>query len=297
MQYRKRLALGAVALTLAFAMAGCGSTGASSTTQTASASESTATSSMEASASSQSAAIRPDDGKPLGYQLEKPAAGEEVAVLDTTMGTIKIRLFPDAAPKTVENFKGLINKGYYNGLTFHSVIKDFMIQGGDPNGDGTGGESIWGGTFDDEFNKNLLNLRGSLAMANSGANTNGSQFFINQAGPVNSGTWSQYESLYQQLQQIDKSQWPQVAQTQYTILDPSKLTDDYKTLYEKQGGNPSLDGAYNAFDPPRGHTVFGQVYEGMDVVDKIAAVPVDESTDKPKTDVKINKASLEKYSG
>ena len=122
----------------------------------------------------------------LGYQLDPPKAGEQVAVLDTSMGTIKIRLFPEEAPKTVENFTGLIEKGYYDGLTFHRVIDDFMIQGGDPNGDGTGGESIWGEPFEDEFSETLVNLRGSLAMANSGANTNGSQFFINQAGPVDS---------------------------------------------------------------------------------------------------------------
>jgi Peptidyl-prolyl cis-trans isomerase (rotamase) - cyclophilin family len=126
--------------------------------------------------------IRPDDGKKLGYQLEKPQKGEDIAVLTTSMGVVKLRLFPDAAPKTVENFKGLIQKGYYNGLTFHRVIKDFMIQGGDPKGDGTGGESIWGKEFADEFNTNLVNIRGSVSMANAGADTNGSQFFINQKG-------------------------------------------------------------------------------------------------------------------
>lgn len=116
-------------------------------------------------------------------QLEMPEEGEEIAVLETSMGTIRIRLFPEEAPKTVQNFKDLIQKGYYNGLTFHRVIEDFMIQGGDPNGDGTGGKSASGEDFEDEFSKNLVNIRGSLAMANKGPNTNGSQFFINQAGP------------------------------------------------------------------------------------------------------------------
>lgn len=291
MQHKHWLAAVAMALVLTCAAAGCGGKDAASS-QAAAATGSTASE----GASDGTAAVRPDDGKALGYQLEKPAAGEEIAVLDTTMGTIKIRLFPEAAPKTVENFKGLIGNGYYDGLTFHRVIKDFMIQGGDPTGTGTGGESMWGGEFDDEFNANLLNLRGSLAMANSGANTNSSQFFINQAGPVDSGTWTQYASMYQQLKQYDKSQWAQIVGQQYTILDTDKLTDAYKALYEKQGGNPGLDGAYNALTPPRGHAVFGQVYEGLDVVDKIAAVKTDES-DKPTTDVKINKATLEKYSG
>ncbi len=291
MQFIKKMTAGVLAFAVAFAVSGCGTSGSSSSQQTSSAVSKAAQASSAAATS-----IRPDDGLKLGYQLEKPAAGEEVAVLQTSMGTIKARLFPKAAPKTVENFKGLIRKGYYNGLIFHRVMKNFMIQGGDPTGTGTGGQSIWGSGFADEFNANLVNLRGSLAMANSGANTNGSQFFINQKGPADSTTWTQFDSLFNQLKGYDKSTWPQIAQQNYTILDTSKLTDAYKKLYEKQGGNPSLDGAYNAFDPPRGHSVFGQVYEGLEVVDKIAAVAVN-SESKPTKDVKIVKATLEKYKG
>ena len=81
-------------------------------------------------------------------QLEKPEEGEEIAVLETNMGTIKIRLFPEEAPKTVQNFKELIQKGYYNGITFHRVIEGFMIQGGDPTATGTGGESAFGEDFE-----------------------------------------------------------------------------------------------------------------------------------------------------
>lgn len=125
----------------------------------------------------------------VGYQLNPPEAGEEIAVLTTNYGTIKIRLFPDAAPKAVENFKTHIEEGYYDGLTFHRVIDGFMIQGGDPLGNGTGGESIWGEPFEDEFNKDLLNIRGSLAMANSGPDTNGSQFFINQGDASDFSGW------------------------------------------------------------------------------------------------------------
>jgi peptidylprolyl isomerase len=102
-----------------------------------------------------------------------------VAVLQTTQGNIEIKLFPDAAPKTVENFTGLIKKGYYDGLTFHRVIKNFMIQGGDPTGTGAGGESLWGGMFADEFKDGVsFDKPGILAMANAGPGTNGSQFFI-----------------------------------------------------------------------------------------------------------------------
>lgn len=85
-----------------------------------------------------------DADKAAGYQLDPPTAGEEIAVLHTSMGDIRIRLFPNAAPKTVENFKGLINKGYYNGITFHRVIEDFMIQGGDPGPAPAAGEKASG---------------------------------------------------------------------------------------------------------------------------------------------------------
>ena len=83
----------------------------------------------------------------VGFQLEAPQSGDTIAVMDTSMGTIKMRLFPDEAPKTVENFIGLANKGYFNGLTFHRVINNFMIQSGDPTATGTGGESYFGGDF------------------------------------------------------------------------------------------------------------------------------------------------------
>ena len=107
---------------------------------------------------------------------------DKIAVLETNMGKIEIRLMPEVAPKTVENFEGLIKKGYYDGLIFHRVIKNFMVQGGDPTGTGTGGESIWGKAFADEFSKDsTFNKAGLLAMANAGPNTNGSQFFITTA--------------------------------------------------------------------------------------------------------------------
>ena len=106
-------------------------------------------------------------------------ASNPVATMETTKGTIVIELRADLAPKTVENFVTHSKNGYYNGLIFHRVIKDFMIQGGDPTGTGSGGESIWGGKFNDEFAPNaIFDKAGVLAMANSGPNTNGSQFFI-----------------------------------------------------------------------------------------------------------------------
>ena len=112
-----------------------------------------------------------------------------VAVIEVEgFGTIRAVLFEDEAPKTVENFITHAEEGYYDGLTFHRVIDEFMIQGGDPQGDGTGGESIWGKAFEDEFTDNLYNFRGALSMANSGKNTNGSQFFIVQESDGSSYT-------------------------------------------------------------------------------------------------------------
>ncbi len=105
--------------------------------------------------------------------------GTEIGVIKTNMGTIEVKFFFKEAPKAVENFIGLARKGYYDGVTFHRVIDDFMIQGGDPTGTGSGGESIWGEPFEDEFSPGLkFDKPGILAMANAGPNTNGSQFFI-----------------------------------------------------------------------------------------------------------------------
>jgi len=101
------------------------------------------------------------------------------AIINTNMGAIEIELFPDKTPKTVENFVGLAEKGYYNGVIFHRVIADFMIQGGDPTGTGRGGNSFWGAPFADEIVPTLKHEEpGVLSMANAGPNTNGSQFFI-----------------------------------------------------------------------------------------------------------------------
>lgn len=107
--------------------------------------------------------------------------GAEV-VFETTQGKIVFALKPEIAPKACENFTGLVKKGYYDGIVFHRVIKNFMIQGGDPTGTGRGGESIYGKAFEDEFKPNVtFDKAGILAMANAGRNTNGSQFFITTA--------------------------------------------------------------------------------------------------------------------
>lgn len=188
------------------------------------------------------------------YQLKAPQTGDTIAVFDTNFGKITVKLFPKEAPKTVENFITHAKDGYYNGLIFHRVIKDFMIQGGDPTGTGMGGESIWGHSFEDEFDPALHNLRGSLSMANAGPNTNGSQFFIVQANSVPSNMIAQMKEMSDSF--------------------PEATVE----AYEKLGGTPWLDFR---------HTVFGQVTDGMDVVDAIAATPVGPQ-DKPIKDVIIN---------
>lgn len=148
--------------------------------------------------------------------------------LETTMGTMKIQLYDDKAPKTVKNFKDLVEKGFYDGTIFHRVIKNFMIQGGDPTGTGTGGP---GYKIQDEFGAGLKhNKKGILSMANAGPNSGGSQFFI--------------------------------------TLVPT----------------PWLDGR---------HAIFGELIEGMDVLDKIGTTPT-KAGDKPITEVKIIKATIVK---
>lgn len=167
-------------------------------------------------------------------QLSTDIAENETAVdMVTSMGTIKIKLFPELAPKAVENFISLSKKGYYDGTIFHRVIQDFMIQGGDPEGTGTGGESIWREPFEVEPSDQLYHIRGALAMAKTNAPISiGSQFFIVQ-------------------NQQDMSS---------SIADT--VPNEIAEAYEK-GGYPSLDGHY---------TVFGQVIHGMEVVDAIAAL-------------------------
>ena len=108
-----------------------------------------------------------------------PEIQQTIIILETNQGIIEVKLFTDIAPKTCDNFIGLIKKGYYNGIIFHRIIKNFMIQGGDPTGTGRGGESLWGGKFEDEVSSKVkFDRKGLLAMANAGPNTNGSQFFI-----------------------------------------------------------------------------------------------------------------------
>lgn len=178
------------------------------------------------------------------------------ATIHTTLGDITVNLFEEVAPKAVENFIGLAKKGYYDGVIFHRIINDFMVQGGDPTGTGAGGESFFGQPFEDEFSVEAFNLHGALSMANAGPNTNGSQFFIVTASQVPD----------QMLSQLEGAGFPQ------EIID----------AYKENGGTPWLDGR---------HTVFGHVVDGMDVVESMEDVPTN-SADKPDEDIVIESIEI-----
>ena len=194
----------------------------------------------------------------VGFQFELPQEGEEIAVLHTALGDIKIRLFPKSAPLGVANFKQLIESGYYTEKTFHRATY-FCIQGGSENGDGTGGTSAWGKPFEFEFNQNLRHFRGALSYANTGKpNTNDCQFFVVTPSAVSEENMESYKS---------------------------KMTiEKTLALYEEHGGEPWLDDAY---------TVFGQVFEGMEVVDAIGAMETE--SDILKEPIAITGAELVKY--
>ena len=197
------------------------------------------------------------DGKMSQFpQLNEVNEKNPLVTVHTNLGDFTLELFPEVAPKTVENFVTHAKNGYYNGVIFHRVIEDFMIQGGDPTGTGMGGESIYGRTFEDEFSREAFNLYGTLSMANAGPNTNGSQFFIVTAKQVPA----------QMLKQLKDGGWPE------------EIVEEYA----KVGGTPWLD---------HRHTVFGRVVEGIDVVLKIEGVERN-AQDRPLEDVVIESTDV-----
>lgn len=195
-----------------------------------------------------------------------PEKGEEIIVMTIKdYGDIKIKLFGEQAPAGTENFSYHASTGYYDGLIFHRIINNFMIQGGDPMGMGIGGESIWGEKFEGGTHGDLIHVPGAVCYANSGAtSTNGSQFYIVTGDVVDGETVKQFKD----------AGYP--------------ISDDAVKVYDKIGkGTPFLDGSY---------TVFGQVFDGLDIVYKLQEVKTDEN-DKPLTDVVIEKVTVEKYNG
>lgn len=181
-----------------------------------------------------------------------------VLTIHTNYGDLTLKLFPDHAPKTVANIIGLAKSGYYDGVIFHRIIKEFMIQGGDPTGTGMGGESIYGDSFEDEFTPELYHIRGALSMANAGPNTNGSQFFI-----------VQNTKLAFSKKELTRGGWP----------------EPIAVAYATEGGTPHLD---------RRHSVFGQIADAasFEVLDQIASVETD-FADKPLEDVIIQSMEVQ----
>ena len=240
-------------LVLLFVLTGCGDEKATNNTSK-NTSKTNTTNTATTNTVKEESKVNVDYAEAAEKQMAMPTTGETVAIFHIKdYGDIKVKFFEDVAPKAVENFTTHAKEGYYDGVTFHRVINEFMIQGGDPLGNGTGGESIWGEDFEEELSPELVPYRGSLCMASRGLQNSpslGSQFFITQAN------YSEQMGSYMK-----------------SYGYPADLLEQY----EKYGGYLSLYQEY---------TVFGQVYEGMDVVDRIAAVETDES-DKPVEDVVI----------
>lgn len=210
-----------------------------------------------------------------------PQKGDLIATFEIEgFGTIKAVLFPDIAPVGVDNFKKLSDQGFYKGLTIHRVVNGFMLQGGSTNGDGTGGDAaVNGGSFGVEANDNARHFYGALCYANA-AGQNSTQFYI-----VNNNEKNQFDNMIQQYDQAikeckdaaasatsdDEKGYYMYMAAQYEAARDSYAAEvaamdpDLKALYDKRGGVPYLDGDY---------TVFGQVYEGFDVIDKISNVEV-----------------------
>ena len=195
-----------------------------------------------------------------------PEKGDTIIIMNIRdYGTVKFRLFPEYADRGVENFVELAKKGYYDGLKFHRVINDFMIQGGDPLGTGTGGECTWGGKFDGGTDPHLIHAAGAVAYANSGGtSTNGSQFYI-----VTGTTYTDED-------------FDDIANKGYIF------SDNAKEIYKKAGGAPWLDGSY---------TVFGQVIDGLDIIFKIQNVKTDPDNDMPYKDVIMDSVTVGEYDG
>lgn len=197
-------------------------------------------------------------------QMAMPEEGDTIAIIHVRdFGDVTVRFFEDVAPKAVENFVEHSKAGYYDGGKFHRVIDEFMIQGGDPLGNGRGGESIWGKGFSEELDYSIVPYRGSLCMASAGTGTStiGSQFFITQAN---------YNEAMEQM------------------LKNAGYPEGMLNAYKKYGGYLSLY---------LGYTVFGQVIDGMEVVDAIAAVETTGSENStPVEDVIIDTIEVTTYS-
>ena len=275
--FKKFLMMLMMAAALTFAATGCGEADSSAIVEESDEAEISDTDDVDSEGEEEqgSEGVAASDGSTMDMtgvvegdfpdfdQTAAPKTGDQIVTFDVKdFGEIKAVLFPEVAPYGVKNFTLHANEGYYDGLTFHRIISNFMIQGGDPDGNGTGGESIWKTPFYNETAPQACIIRGSLCYANAGYDpSNGSQFFITQLDTVTDEDLKMYEE------------------------QGITLTEEQKEIYKKNGGAAWLQGGY---------TVFGQVYEGMDIVDEISKVSTDDA-DKPLDDVIINKVTISEY--
>jgi peptidyl-prolyl cis-trans isomerase A (cyclophilin A)/peptidyl-prolyl cis-trans isomerase B (cyclophilin B) len=248
---RKRVLVFALAACMAFALTACGSKESSKEATSEATTESTTETTTESTKEYKKVEIH--EASKVD-QMSEPEKGETIAIVKVKdYGEMKFKFFNQDSPLAVENFLTLAFNDYYNGITFHRVIDNFMIQGGDPTGTGAGGDSIWGEEFANETSDTLLPLRGALCMANAGKDTNSSQFFVIQNKTVT------------EMEYGGKS-----------------ATDEQKAMFEKYGGYPYLMDDY---------TVFGQLYDGYDVLDAIAGTETD-SNDAPVDPVVIESITV-----
>ena len=226
-------------------------------------------------------------------QNQPPQSGDTVAIIHTSMGDIYVRFFPEETPLAYENFVTHARNGYYDGLIFHRVMEDFMIQGGCAEGTGMAGESIWGEGFGPEWSRNLRHFRGALAMAQSAMpNSIGSQFYIvhgSISGRELPAEWVEDFEWAKENQDFDLGQDLEGNDLTLGDLHPIVQMEGYL----RYGGTPHLDMSLSQQGP--GHTVFGQVISGMDVVDAIAAVETDSVNDRPLSDVVIERITVFEY--
>ncbi len=192
-------------------------------------------------------------------QLKGPSVGDTIAVFETNLGIFKAVLYPQFAPKAVDNFTTHAKNGYYNNSTFHRVIADFLIQGGDPTNTGSGGDSIWMLPFENEYSESLHHYRGTLGMASFEKDQNRSQFYVIKGGEITD----------EMINAMKQAEYPQ------GVIDS----------YREVGGRPTMD--YN-------YTIFGQVYDGLDILDAISILEVREDN-RPKEEVIIKSITIDTY--
>lgn len=237
----------------------------------------------------------------LNFELK---VGDTIAEFNIEgYGTIKAKLFPEIAPKGVDNFIKLAEQGYYNGKTIHRVMSDFMLQGGSLNGDGTGGEAADGGDFGVEANYNARHFYGALCYANA-AGRNTTQFYIvnnkkpqdfTQLPPANiratAESYTPYRDAYDESS-FEYQYYDNMVTYYNNLADMiENALDGTEDKYKAEGGTPTLDGGY---------TVFGQVYEGLDVIDAISACEVEargNELSKPVDTITITSVTISEYAG